>query len=208
MGSRPLQKRNENGSRNGRRRRPGTKSVLEASWGRFWSAFGFMLGSQIGPKTLPRASLNLMRCWVGFWVHFRRGPRQVGGAWGRGFRGVTCGNVGGFHRTCFDAPQFAALHGPLLSLNGSVAGSPVGLRPQNRPLSLWGFVDLAASGFERPFDQYFRTAFSTVPWIHGFAACFGLSCAQGVFLVLGGSWALLGGPWAPTSIFEQTLRFG
>ena len=121
----------------------GHQERLGGLWGRFWSVFGLMLGSQIGPKTLPRASLNLMRCWVGFWVHFRRGPRQVGGARGRGFRGVTCGNVGGFHRTCFDALPRAALHGPLLSLNGSVAGSPVGLRPQYRPLSQGSLVDLA-----------------------------------------------------------------
>ena len=76
----------------------------------------------------------------------------------------------------FLAPQFASLHGPLLSLNGSVAGSPVGLRPQYRPLSLGTFVDLALSGFERPFDQYFRQ-------FHRFLRD---------FRALGRSWAALG----------------
>ena len=127
------------------------------------------------------------------------GRLQGGGARGRGFRGVTCGNVGGFHRTCFDAPSRASLHGPLLSLNGSVAGSPVGLRPQYRPLSQGSFVFLASSGFERPFDQYFRTAFSCAC---GPRRASNSGLRGGLFGPPGGSWALLGGPWAPRSIFE------
>ena len=87
-----------------------------------------------------------------------------------------------------------------LEPTGSVAGSPVGLRPQYRPLSLGAFVDLALSGFERSFDQYIRTAFSTVPWTRGFAVCFGISCAWGIRkasgvllgVFLGRSWAVLG----------------
>ena len=38
--------------------------------------------------------------WV-FLGQFRRGPRQYGGAGGRGFRGVTFGNVGGFGKLVF-----------------------------------------------------------------------------------------------------------
>ena len=135
-------------------------ALLGGSWaalGRSWAGLGRrsrFLSKNLGLAAFFRLKLRKNRGFEshfvpkprflrGFWGHLRGGPRQVGGARGRGFRGVTCGNVGGFHRTCFDAPQFAALHGPLLSLIGSVAGSPVGLRPQYRPLSQGSFVVLA-----------------------------------------------------------------
>ena len=74
------------------------------------------------------------------------------------------------------------------------------LRPQYRPLSQGSFVFLASSGFERPFDQYFRTAFSCAC---GPRRASNSGLRGGLFGPPGGSWALLGGPWAPRSIFER-----
>ena len=70
-----------------------------------------------------------------------------GGAGGRGV-GPGGGDLGEFtfgKRWGFSSNLFRCLvtrcaHGPLLSLNGSVAGSPVGLAPPNRPLSLGGLM--------------------------------------------------------------------
>ena len=55
-------------------------------------------------------------------------------------------------------------------------------------------MDLASSGFERSFDQYFRPFLRSHVIFERFGPPGGL---LGVFLhLLGGSWALLGGSWA------------
>ena len=81
-----------------------------------------------GSKSASKSKLEFDVILERFWCHFRRGPRQYGGARGRGFRGVTCGNVGGFRKLVFPCTFPSLRSRPLLSLNGSVAGFK-GLRP-------------------------------------------------------------------------------
>ena len=90
----------------------------------------------------------------------------------------------------------ASLNGQLVSLEGSVAGSPVGLRPYNRPPSLWCFVHLACSGLERSFGKRFRTVFSSVGGSWGSRGP-GLGCSRNPRRPPGGPRRPPGGPRRP-----------
>ena len=62
------------------------------------------------------------------------------------------------------SPQFASLHGPLLSLLGSVAGSPVGHappKPGHRAMALVRFCPAAVLKdlLTGDFEQHFRVIF-------------------------------------------------
>ena len=135
--------------------------ALGRSWaalGRFWAALGLccqksmkFLGLATFFRIKPRKNRGFKSKFV-LKPRFLReknegaleggiGRRQVGGARG-GDLGELPAATWGFYRNVFPIIDKSLRSRPLVEPKGSVAGSS-GAAPPNRPLSLWGFVDLA-----------------------------------------------------------------